>query len=284
MKAVIPAAGLGSRFLPYTKAQPKEMLPIVDKPAIKYVVEEAVESGLCDILVITGRGKRSIERHFDANPELDRHLERLGRSDALDELEGLMRKARILFARQPVPRGLGDAVLTAESYVGDEPFAVLLGDDITLEPPCARVLVDAHRRIGRTVVALQRVSREEIGRYGMIVGKELDQGLIAVEDLTEKPASGEIRSDLATIGRYILTPAIFACLRETGAGKGGEVQLTDAIKKLLTREEVYGVLYEGRRFDVGNKPGWLAANLELALRRTDLRDELRSVIQQLGKA
>ena len=283
MKAVIPAAGLGSRFLPHTKAQPKEMLPVVDKPVIQYVVEEAVECGLRDILIVTGRGKRAIEDHFDKNIELENHLAGSDRLGSLQQLKQLMEKARIMYVRQPSPRGLGDAVVQAESYVADADFAVLLGDDITMNPPCMDALIHAHKRIGGSILALQEVPRNEAGRYGMVVGKEIDDGVMRIEDIVEKPTSNQVRSNLATIGRYILTPGIFTLLRRTPLGVGGELQLTDGIRGLLAHEDVYGVRYSGRRYDVGDKIGWLCANLELALARDDLQKELTAFIRNLTK-
>jgi UTP--glucose-1-phosphate uridylyltransferase len=283
MKAVIPAAGLGTRFLPYTKAMPKEMIPIVDKPAIQFVVEEAVASGMREILIVTGRSKRAIEDHFDANLELDEHLAKSSRPGALEELEALMSAARIMYVRQSSPRGLGDAVLRAADFVADESFGVLLGDDITVDPPCAGVLREVHERLGHSVIALQEVPKDQIGRYGMAVGKEVEPGVIRLQDMIEKPSRKEATSNLATIGRYILTPEIFSCLRKTEAGKGGEVQLTDGIRALMKKEIVYGVLYRGRRYDVGDKVGWLTANLELAMERDDLRPGLKGFLDKLGK-
>jgi UTP--glucose-1-phosphate uridylyltransferase len=282
MKAVIPAAGLGTRFLPYTKAQPKEMIPVVDKPAIQYVVEEAVESGLQDILIVTGRGKRAIEDHFDVNVELEGHLERAGKPEALEDLRRLIRASRIMYVRQPAPRGLGDAVLHARAYVDGEPFAVLLGDDLTFDPPCTRVLRDAYSRLGATVLAVQSVPREDIGRYGMVVGRPAGPGVVRVEDIIEKPSPSEAGSDLATIGRYILSPSIFEALEATGPGRGSEVQLTDAIRALLKREDVYGLVYSGRRYDVGDKVGWLCANLDLAAKRPEFRPRLSEWVAQVG--
>jgi UTP--glucose-1-phosphate uridylyltransferase len=281
MKAVIPAAGLGTRFLPYTKAQPKEMIPVVDKPAIQYVVEEAVASGLREILIVTGRGKRAIEDHFDHNVELENHLARTGKTEALDELKKLMRRVRIHYVRQPVPRGLGDAIAYSESFVGRDPFAVLLGDDLTMDPPCTRVLLDVQRRLKGSVIALQSVSREEIVRYGMAVGEMIEPGIVRLTDIVEKPVAKEVRSDLATIGRYIFTPSIFDHLRKTKPGKGAEVQLTDAIRAQLHSEDVYGVLYEGRRYDVGDKIGWLQATFELAMQREEFRAGLRVLAEGL---
>jgi len=281
MKAVIPAAGLGTRFLPYTKAQPKEMIPIVDKPAIQYVVEEAVESGLHDILIVTGRGKRAIEDHFDTNVELENHLARNGRMDALESLKELTNRAHIHYVRQAVPRGLGDAVAHAESFVSGEPFAVLLADDLTMDPPCIRVLIEAHRRLGGSVVALQNVPRAEIGRYGMAVGEEVEPGVLRLTDLIEKPTPGEVRSTLATIGRYVFAPSLFEHLRETPPGRGGEVQLTDAIRRQLAEEDVHGVLYAGHRYDVGDKASWLRATIELAMEREEFRDTLLAVASKM---
>jgi UTP--glucose-1-phosphate uridylyltransferase len=283
MKAVIPAAGLGTRFLPYTKAQPKEMIPLVDKPAIQFVVEEAVASGMREILIVTGRGKRAIEDHFDANVELENHLVKSGRETALEDLKALMAAARIMYVRQPIPRGLGDAILRAADFVEDESFGVLLGDDITVDPPCAGLLRATHERLGGSAIALQQVTRDQIGRYGMAVGKEIEPGLVRLEDMIEKPSPNEIRSTLATIGRYVLTPEIFARLRATEAGKGGEIQLTDGIRSLMKKEDVYGVLYRGRRYDVGDKLGWLTANVELAMERADLREGLKRFLDSMRK-
>jgi len=281
MKAVIPAAGLGLRFLPHTKAQPKEMIPVVDKPAIQYVVEEAVASGVHDILIVTGKGKKAIEDHFDANVELDDYLARSGRQGALEDLRRLMATMRLMYVRQPVPRGLGDAILHAESFVAGEPFVVLLGDDITTDPPCAQVLLEEHRRLGGSVLALQRVPRNEIGRYGMVVGEEVDEGIVQVQDIVEKPAPRQVRSTMATIGRYVLTEGIFPSLRDTNVGVGGELQLTDGIRRLMKKEDVHGVLYRGKRYDVGDRAGWLAANVEIALQRGDLREELLPVLRRI---
>ena len=259
------------------------MLPVVDKPAIQYVVEEAVGSGLRDILIVTGRGKRAIEDHFDKNIELENHLARSDRLASLEELKRLMEKARIMYVRQASPRGLGDAVAQAESYVADENFAVLLGDDITMNPPCAGVLIHAHRRLGGSVLALQEVPRNDVRRYGMVVGKEIEEGVFRIEDMVEKPSPKQAKSNLATIGRYVLTPGIFPILAKTPLGVGGELQLTDGIRGLLAREDVYGVRYRGRRYDVGNKIGWLCANLELALQREDLKRDLEAFMRSLTK-
>ncbi len=278
MKAVIPAAGLGTRFLPYTKAQPKEMIPVLDKPAIQYVVEEALASGLRDILIITGRGKRAIEDHFDANPELENYLSRSSRNDPLKSLRQLREKARIMYVRQPEPKGLGDAIRYAEPFVGGEAFAVLLGDDITFGPrPCTRVLRDAYGQLGGSVLALQEVSSERIGRYGMVLGETVTPTVLKISEIIEKPAPEEVRSTIATLGRYVLTPAVFRLLKEADPGKDGEVQLTDAVAALLDIEEVYGVFFEGQRYDVGDMSGWLRANLELAMAQEELRRDLEDL-------
>jgi UTP--glucose-1-phosphate uridylyltransferase len=279
MKAVIPAAGLGTRFLPYTKAQPKEMLPVVDKPCIQYVVEEAAESGIRDILIVTGRGKKAIEDHFDANIELESHLGRSGRSSALEDLRRLMEATRIMYVRQPQPLGLGDALRHAEPFAHGQPFAVLLGDDITFDPPCIRVLREVHDRLGGSVIALQRVPRDRIGRYGMIAGREAEKDVVLVEDVVEKPRPEEIRSDLAAIGRYIFTPRLFGCLRGLKPGKNGEIQLADAVKALCAEEKVHGVIYDGTRYDIGDKVDWMQATLELAAKRADLADGVREMLR-----
>jgi UTP--glucose-1-phosphate uridylyltransferase len=277
MKAVIPAAGLGTRFLPYTKAQPKEMIPVVDKPAIQYVVEEAVESGLRDILIVTGRGKRAIEDHFDANVELENHLASTDQAEALEGLKQLMEKAHIHYVRQPMPKGLGDAIAHAESFVAGEPFAVLLGDDLTMNPTCLPGLLDVHRRLKATVIALQEVPPTDIVRYGMAVGDVIEPGILRLVDLVEKPTLKEARSNLATIGRYVFNPSLFEHLRTTKPGMGGEIQLTDAIRAQLASEDVYGVLYRGHRYDVGDKAGWLRATFELAMARPEFRDLMRDL-------
>jgi UTP--glucose-1-phosphate uridylyltransferase len=277
MKAVIPAAGLGTRFLPYTKAQPKEMIPVVDKPAIQYVVEEAADAGITDILIVTGRGKRAIEDHFDASPEFEGHFGISERNSSLEDLSRVLKKVRIMYVRQSIPRGLGDAVLQAESFVGTESFAVLLGDDLTFDPPCMGYLLGVHQRLRAPVVALQKVPSDHVGRYGIATGTEVEAGVFRLTALVEKPSPSEVRSDLATIGRYVLAPTIFRYLRAIAPGKGSELQLSDAIAGQLRQEPVYGVVYPGRRYDVGDKVGWLRATFDLALRRPDLRDSLRGM-------
>ncbi|MFQ5911305.1 MAG: UTP--glucose-1-phosphate uridylyltransferase [Thermoplasmata archaeon] len=284
MKAVIPAAGRGTRFLPYTKTQPKEMVLVVDRPAIQYVVEEAVESGLRGILIVTSSGKRSIEDYFDYDGSLDRFMNDSEGSLALRDLRRLMSQARIAYVRQREPKGLGDAVLCAEPFVGEETFAVLLGDDITVgKEPCMRQLLDVSERIGASVVALQRAPDSVLDRYGVAVGKEVEPGLIRVEDIVEKPDPMEVSSNLVAVGRYVLTPTIFRHLRKITPGRQGELQLTDAIRSQLPEEDVYGLLYGGRRYDVGDRSGWLIANLVLALDRKEFREAFREFFSSSGK-
>jgi len=282
MKAVIPAAGLGTRFLPYTRTQPKEMLPIVDKPALHYVVEEATRSGLRDILIITGPGKRAIEDYFDRSVEPIRELQVAASEANGSSLEELLERTNIYYKRQQARRGLGHAVLIAEDYVGSEAFSVLLGDDLTFhEVPCQKALIEVHKAVHASVVAVQEVPPERIGRYGMVEGEEVGAGLVRIERIVEKPRPHEITSNLATIGRYVLSPAVFDCLRETRPDDRGEIQLTDAIGALLKKEEIYAHMFPGRRHDIGYKFGWLAANLELALERPDLSEDLLALLESL---
>jgi len=276
MKAVIPAAGLGMRFLPATKAQPKEMLPVVDKPAIQYVVEEAVASGITDIIVITGRGKRAIEDHFDKSYELEHKLRDSGNEDALAEVQRVASMADIFYIRQKEQLGLGHAVLCAKRHIGKEPFAVMLGDDIVVnDHPCIGQLVEVFEETGGSVVGLERVSKPRISRYGVIRGTEVRDSLYAVEDLVEKPSPEEAPSDLAVIGRYVFLPEIFTHLEKIGPGKGGEYQLTDAMRLLCKTKGLYGFMFKGRRFDIGDKSDWIRATVELALERDDLGPELK---------
>lgn len=281
-KAVIPAAGLGTRFLPATKAQPKEMLPIVDKPAIQYVVEEAVRAGVTDILIITGRGKRSIEDHFDRSFELEHFLETKGKFDELKEVREISEMAMIHYIRQRDPLGLGHAVLVAEDHVAGEPFAVLLGDDIISErTPLLQEMLKVHERYGRSVIAVQEVARSEIGLYGAIQPEFVEERLARIVSIVEKPAPDEAPSNLAAIGRYILTPEIFDSLRSIAPGKGGEVQLTDAINLLAQDQAVYAYVFEDGRFDVGNKLDYLKATVELAVDREDVGEGLREYLADL---
>ena len=284
-KAVIPAAGLGTRFLPATKAQPKEMLPLVDKPAIQYVVEEAVSAGITDILVITGRGKRTLEDHFDRSFELEYYLEEGGKTEELAEMRRIAEMANIHYVRQGEPRGLGHAVSVAAEHVGEAPFAVLLGDDIM--HPDAGVLtamLGTFGERGRSVIALKEVRAADISSYGCAAVKPVEGNLVQVEDLIEKPAPGEAPSNLAVMGRYVFGPEIFHLLARTEPGRGGEIQLTDAIKVLAQREPVYGWTFQRGRFDVGNKLEYLEATVELALERDDLGPSFRKfLVERLAR-
>ncbi len=282
MKAVIPAAGLGIRFLPYTKSQPKEMIPVVDKPTIQYVLEEAVAAGITDILIVTGRGKRAIEDHFDKNIELETHLQAKGKLEALEELERLWKKARIHYVRQGEPRGLGHAIATAESYVGDEPFACLLGDDVTRDKvPCIKQLMEIHAERGVSVIAVQRVSKELMQRYGMILGRKIADRLYRIEDVIEKPPPAMVRSDLAAMGRYVFLPSLFKHLRRLKPTLGGEIQLADGLRDFARDEEVLAYEYRGERYDLGSKLDWILANVEFGLGHGEFGAELRVALQEL---
>jgi UTP--glucose-1-phosphate uridylyltransferase len=284
-KAVIPAAGLGTRFLPATKAQPKEMLPLVDKPAIQYVVEEAVSVGITDILVITGRGKRSLEDHFDRSFELEYYLEEGGKLAELAEMRRIAEMADIHYVRQGEPRGLGHAVLVASEHVGNLPFAVLLGDDI-MHPDSGVLagMLAVYERYGHSVVALKEVPAEDISSYGCAAVTALEENIVKVDDLVEKPAQDEAPSNLAVMGRYVFGPEIFEVLAETKPGRGGEIQLTDAIKALGEHEPVYGWTFREGRFDVGNKLDYLEATVELALEREDIGPAFRQfLVERLGR-
>lgn len=271
-KAVFPAAGLGTRFLPATKAQPKEMLPLVDKPLIQYVVEEAIASGVDIIIMITGRGKHTIEDHFDIAFELERTLEDRGKTDLLEASQQVSSMANIGYIRQKEALGLGHAVLTSRPLVGDEPFAVLLGDDIVdSEVPCLRQMIDVYERYGGApVVALQEVEGEAISRFGVIAGDEIEPNVFRISNMVEKPKLEDAPSNLAIIGRYILTPDVFPLLAETEAGVAGEIQITDALKKLAAQRPFYGCKFEGKRYDAGDKLEFLKATVEFALKREDL--------------
>ena len=282
--AVIPAAGLGTRFLPATKAQPKEMLPIVDKPCIQYIIEEAIDSGIEDILIITGRNKRAIEDHFDRAVELELTLKAQGKYDLLGLVQELSR-VTIHYVRQKEPKGLGHAVLCARHFVGDEPFAVLLGDDIMdAEVPVLKQLMDVYDDCGGSVLGVQEVPKDRVSSYGVVKPVAVKERLWLAEDLVEKPQVDEAPSRLAVLGRYIISPAIFDILETTEPGRGGEIQLTDALKKLSERESVYAYEFEGRRYDVGDKQGYLEATVDFALKRPDLRDPfLRYLLKTVGK-
>ena len=275
MKVVIPAAGLGIRFLPATKAQPKEMLPVVDKPAIQYVVEEAVASGMTDIIMITGRGKRAIEDHFDRSYELEHKLRDSGNEEALEEVQRIASMADIFYIRQKEQLGLGHAVLCAKKHIGDEPFAVMLGDDIVVnDHPCIGQLVDVFEETKSSVVGVERVPKSKVSRYGVIKGKKVRDELYKVDDLVEKPSPKEAPSDLAIIGRYVFNPEIFTYLEKIGPGMGGEYQLTDAMRHLCRKKGLYGLRFKGRRFDIGSKADWIRATVELSMERPDLSKDL----------
>ena len=282
--AVIPAAGLGTRFLPATKAQPKEMLPIVDKPCIQYIIEEAIDSGIEDILIITGRNKRAIEDHFDRAVELELTLKAQGKYDLLGLVQELSR-VTIHYVRQKEPKGLGHAVLCAKHFVGDEPFAVLLGDDIMdAEVPVLKQLMDVYEDCGGSVLGVQEVPKDRVSSYGVVKPVAVKERLWRADDLVEKPSVEEAPSRLAVLGRYIISPEIFGILEKTEPGRGGEIQLTDALKKLSEREPVYAYEFEGRRYDVGDKQGYLEATVDFALKRPDLRDPfLRYLLKTVGK-
>jgi UTP--glucose-1-phosphate uridylyltransferase len=281
-KAVIPAAGLGTRFLPATKAQPKEMLPIVDKPAIQYVVEEAVRAGIQDILIISGRGKRTIEDHFDRSFELEYYLETKGKYDLLKEVREVSELGMIHYIRQRDPLGLGNAVAVAEPHVEGQPFACLLGDDIIVESTrLLEGMLKVHERYGRSVVAVQEVPREDINLYGSIQPEFVEENLARVVQVVEKPSPDDAPSNLAVIGRYVLTPEIFDALRRTEPGVGGEVQLTDAINVLAQEQAVYAYVFENGRFDIGNKLDYLKATVELGIDREDIGDEFREFLSDL---
>lgn len=285
-KAVIPAAGLGTRFLPATKAMPKEMLPIVDKPIVQYVIEEAVAAGIEDILIITGRGKRAIEDHFDRSVELEYHLDHTSNTTILEEIRSIADLANVHFIRQKEARGLGHAVLQARWHIGDEPFAVLLGDEIFHgEKPCLRELIDQYELAGGgSVIAVHPVPNDQVSRYGIVSPEPLGNGLHRVSAMVEKPAIESAPSNLAVVGRYIIDPAIFPILDKTPPGRNNEIQLTDALNVLALAGRVMAFETSSLRYDVGNKFGYIQATLEYALRRSDLRTELQSYLRQLVDA
>jgi UTP--glucose-1-phosphate uridylyltransferase len=284
-KAVFPAAGLGTRFLPATKAQPKEMLPLVDKPIIQYGVEEAVASGVHTIILVTGRGKNAIEDHFDVSVELESFLEARGKRDQLAEIRKISNLINFAYVRQGEPLGLGHAVLVARELVGNEPFAVILGDDvIDAEPPAIKQLIDVFQRLDGPVLAVERVPRDEISSYGVVAtepGTDLGEGVHQVRDLVEKPAKEEAPSDLAIIGRYVLTPDIFPALSATTKDRTGEIQLTNGLRELLKRRPIYACEVKGVRHDTGNKLGFLKAVVYFALRRPDLADKFLDYLHSL---
>ena len=277
MKAVIPAAGLGTRFLPATKAQPKEMLPVYDKPTIQYVIEESVNSGVDDILIVTGKGKRSIEDHFDRSFELEHHLKTKGKEDFLKEIEYISDLADIHFIRQKKQKGLGDAIYCAKKHVGDDPFVVMLGDTITRDKvPCTKQLIDIYEKYGKSVIALEEVPDEKVERYGIIGGEEIEPNIYKIDKLIEKPPLRVAPSNLAIMGRYVLTPDIFDHIENVEPGYGGEIQLTDALSKL---DEIYGQVFTGESFDIGNRIDWLKSSLKIALYDENAKDEILDFIK-----
>ncbi|WP_096185781.1 UTP--glucose-1-phosphate uridylyltransferase GalU [Evansella halocellulosilytica] len=285
-KAIIPAAGLGTRFLPATKAQPKEMLPIVDKPTIQYIVEEAIESGIEDIIIISGRGKRAIEDHFDKSYELEETLLKKQKMDMLDEVQRISNMVNIHYIRQKEPKGLGHAIACASSFVGDEPFAVLLGDDIVQsETPCLKQLIDVYDRYHSSVVGVQPVPEEDVSKYGIVSPKstEVEEGVIHVSDLVEKPKMEEAPSNYAIMGRYVLRPEIFDILNELPPGAGNEIQLTDAIKKMNEDQVVLAYEFAGKRYDVGDKLGFVKATVDFALERDDLKSDMLEYMEEIQK-
>ncbi|CUO44660.1 UTP--glucose-1-phosphate uridylyltransferase GalU [Clostridium disporicum] len=283
-KAIIPAAGLGTRFLPATKAQPKEMLPIVDKPTLQYIIEECVASGIEEILIITGRNKKSIEDHFDRSVELEMELEKSGKQEMLEMVREISDMVNIHFIRQKEPRGLGHAILCAKTFVGNEPFAVLLGDDVVYndEKPCLKQLIDCYGEYKTSVLGVQTVDPKDVNKYGIVGGIHIEDRVYKVKNLVEKPSIEDAPSNVAILGRYIITPRIFEILEETKPGKGGEIQLTDALLQLVKEEAMYAYDFEGRRYDVGDKLGFLQATVEYALRKPELRDGFIEYLKSLS--
>ncbi len=281
-KAIIPAAGMGTRFLPATKAQPKEMLPIVDKPTIQYIIEEAVASGIEDIIIVTGRNKRSIEDHFDKSIELELELEKKNKTELLEMVRKISDMANIHYIRQKEPRGLGHAILTARHFIGNEPFAVLLGDDVVVaRKPCLAQMIDVFGEYKTSVIGVQKVRHEVVDKYGIVNCREVEDRIYKVKDLVEKPKVEDAPSDIAILGRYIITPAIFNYLETQDEGSGGEIQLTDALRRLAKDEPMYAYHFKGHRYDVGTKCGFLQANLEFSLRNSETRDEMLTYINAL---
>lgn len=287
-KAIIPAAGLGTRFLPATKATPKEMIPIVDKPTIQYIVEEAAAAGIEDILVISGRNKRAIEDHFDKSYELEEELSRKGKNELLEVVENISNMANIHYIRQKEAKGLGHAIYCAKSFIGDEPFAVLLGDDIVKsETPCIKQLMDVYNQYHTSILGVQKIPLQDVPKYGIINANQIEERVYKVKGLVEKPDIEHAPSNIAILGRYIISPRIFQHLENATPGKNGEIWLTDALEKLIAQEAMYAFDFEGDRYDVGDRIGFLKATVEFALNREELRGEfssfLKSTVQRLGE-
>lgn len=282
MKAVIPAAGLGTRFLPATKAQPKEMLPIVDKPTIQFVIEEAIASGIDDILIVTGRSKRAIEDHFDRSLELEQALHESGKHDLLKEVVGISEMIDIHYLRQKERKGLGHAVLCAKDHVGNNPFAVLLGDTIVdSQYPCTKQMIDFYHKYKGCIIAVEEVPTDKVSSYGIIDPVPVEEGVYQVKQLVEKPSPAESPSNLGIIGRYILTPGIFDVLEDTKPGKGGEIQLTDALNTLKDTEDMYACTFKGTRYDIGNKLDYLIASVELGLKNKEIGKKFKEYLKSL---
>ncbi|KEH84807.1 UTP--glucose-1-phosphate uridylyltransferase GalU [Clostridium novyi] len=281
-KAIIPAAGLGTRFLPATKAQPKEMLPIVDKPTIQYIIEEAVASGIEEILIITGRNKRAIEDHFDKSIELELQLENTNKTELLEMVRGISNMVDIHYIRQKEPKGLGHAISCAKTFVGNEPFAVMLGDDVVdSEVPCLKQLINCYNEYKTSILGVQKVPKENVCKYGIVDGIHIEDRVYKVKGLVEKPSIEEAPSDIAILGRYIITPDIFDILENTPPGKGGEIQLTDALGILIQNQAMYSYCFEGRRYDVGDKLGFLQATVEFALKRDDIKEPFLKYLKSI---
>lgn len=280
-KAIIPAAGLGTRFLPATKATPKEMIPIVDKPTIQYIVEEAAAAGIEDILIISGRNKRAIEDHFDKSYELEEELRRKGKHELLNCVEEISDIANIHYIRQKEAKGLGHAIYCAKSFIGDEPFAVLLGDDIVdSKTPCIKQLMDVYNEYRTTILGVQKVPLPDVSKYGIIAGNQIDEKVYKVKDLVEKPEVDQAPSNVAILGRYIISPRIFEFLEKAVPGKGGEIWLTDALRRLMECEAMYAYDFEGDRFDVGDRIGFLKATVDFALKREELSADFSSFLKE----
>lgn len=283
-KAVIPAAGFGTRFLPATKAVPKEMLPIVDKPTIQYIVEEAIAAGIEDLLIITSRGKDALVNHFDKAFELEWVLERDGKTEILEAVREVSDKINVHFIRQQEQKGLGHAVLYAKSFIAGEPFAVMLGDDVVVsEKPCIGQLIEQYEKTGATVLGVQKVGMEHVSKYGIVDCENVEGRLYKLRGMVEKPKKEDAPSDIAVLGRYVITPAIFECLEKTPKGAGGEIQLTDALVMLAEKEQMYAYDFEGKRYDIGSKQGFLSATVEFALGRDDLKDEFAAYLKEIVK-
>lgn len=283
-KAVIPAAGFGTRFLPATKAVPKEMLPIIDKPTIQYIAEEAIRAGITDLLIVVSRGKDAIINHFDKAFELESILERDNKQSMLDAVRAVSSKLDVHFIRQHEQKGLGHAVLYAKSFVGNEPFAVMLGDDVVVsEQPCIGQLIEQYEKVNASVLGVQRVGMEHVSKYGIVAAEPVEGRLYKALGMVEKPKMEDAPSDMAVLGRYVITPAIFECLEKTPKGAGGEIQLTDALVMLSEKEPLYAYDFVGRRYDIGNKQGFLQATVDFALARADLRDEFLEYLKSVVK-